>query len=305
MQKRRCLSWQLRAEDEGKRVDTLLRHALSLSSGAVRRAKRIPEGICLDGVAVYTNACGKAGQVLSVLVGDGERKGDDLPLFGVFGIAYEDEDLLLVEKPAPLAVHPAPGQQGDSLLNYLLYHYETIGLQADVHVVNRLDRGTSGLMAVAKHAHAHERLASQLHSVDFSRLYLAVCEGRPSPPQGVIDAPIERAEGEVLRRCVRPDGASARTHYETLQSKNGRSLLRLRLETGRTHQIRVHLAHLGCPIVGDFLYGQECPDLPRRFALHAAEISLLHPITGERLHKISPLPADLEALLQDPPAPKK
>lgn len=284
-------------EQAGRRVDTLLRRELNLSGSAVRRAKRIEGGITLDDRTVFTNVLAAYGQTLSVRVGDRPSLHASKAEAGLLTIAFEDEDLLILDKAAPLAVHPSPTYPSATVLNHLLYYYQQIGLQADFHPVSRLDRGTSGLMVVAKHAHAHERLASQLHSADFCRSYLAICEGAPKPLTGVIDAPIGRVPGEVLRRAILRDGAPSRTHYITLQQSTGRSLLRLRLETGRTHQIRVHMASLGIPLVGDFLYGEESPDLPDRFALHSTEIDLIHPISGKRLHIHSPLPPELAALL--------
>lgn len=152
-------------------------------------------------------------------------------------------------------------------------------------------------MAVAKHAHAHELLQRQLQTGQFSRTYLAVCEGVPVPRRGCVDAPIGRQPDSILKREVHPDGAAARTHYEVVRTGPGRSLVRLALETGRTHQIRVHMAYLGCPLAGDFLYGQELPELRQRFALHSASIRLFQPITGEEIALTSPLPAELNALL--------
>lgn len=294
----RRLALAITDKQDGARVDRLLRRELHLSAGAVRRAKRIPSGITLDGADVYTIATVQAGQTLSVQVGDARAEQHLIPMQGELSIAYEDEDLLIIDKAAPLAVHPSPTYFGDTLANYLLFYYEQIGLIADFHPVSRLDRGTSGLMAVAKHAHAHERLAALLHGPDFRREYLAVCEGIPTPREGCVDAPIGREPGEVLRRAVREDGAPARTQYRTLQSDGARTLLRLRLETGRTHQIRVHMASLGCPLVGDFLYGEEVENLPGRFALHSAYLSLRHPISGVQLDFSSPLPEALSALLQ-------
>ena len=153
-------------------------------------------------------------------------------------------------------------------------------------------------MCVAKHAHAHELLKEQLHTPAFRRVYLAVCEGCPPSDRGRVDAPIGRAEDSLLRREVRPDGAPARTRYEVLSRGEGRSLVRLELETGRTHQIRLHMAHLGCPLTGDFLYGREDPHLIPRPALHSWLLSLRHPITGDVLERTAPLPPDLLRLLE-------
>jgi len=281
----------------GKDVNTLLRKELKLSGSSVRRAKTLPDGILLDGQPVFTNARAGEGQTLSVFVGDTVLSEQIEPVAGPLDILYEDEDLLLINKDGRTPVHPSQGHHGDTLANFLMAYYEQIGLRAAFHPVNRLDRGTSGLMAVAKHPHAHELLQQQLQDGRLTRTYLAVCEGVPEPLAGVVDAPIAREPGSVLRRMVSPEGAAARTHYEVLEQANGRALVRLRLETGRTHQIRVHMTHLGCPLVGDFLYGEETQELPDRFALHSASIRLFQPITGEELSLTSPLPPDLASLL--------
>ena len=202
-----------------------------------------------------------------------------------------------MDKAGGVPVHPSQGHHGDTLANFLMAHYRDQGLVAAFHPVNRLDRGTSGLMAVAKHAHAHEGLQAQLQAGELRRTYLAVCEGVPVPRRGCVEAPIARAPGSVLKREVSPQGAPARTHYEVLATGRGRALVRLALDTGRTHQIRVHLAHLGCPLVGDFLYGAETEELPDRFALHSAAIRLRQPVTGAGVALEAGLPAELAALL--------
>ena len=281
----------------GKEVGVLLRRVLLLSAAAVRRAKALPDGILLDGQPVFTNVRVRTGQVLSAAVGDAASNPAIQPVPGLLEILYEDEDLLVVDKAGGVPVHPSQGHHGDTLANFLAEHYRRQGLTAAFHPVNRLDRGTSGLMAVAKHAHAHERLQTQLADGTLVRTYLAVCEGRPERSEGVVDQPIAREPGSVLRRQVSSSGAPARTRYRVLREGNGRSLLSLRLDTGRTHQIRVHMAWLGCPLTGDFLYGRELPRLPDRFALHSASLRLLQPVTGAEIVLRSPLPAALEALL--------
>lgn len=283
--------------EQDKSVNTLLRHELGLSGGAVRRAKSTPGGITLDGTPVFTTAQVAPGQTLSVQVGGFGTAERLVPTPGPLNICYEDEDLLVLDKPAGLAVHPGPGHQHDSLGNFLIYYYDSIGLLADFHPVNRLDRGTSGLMVVAKHPHAHEQLGRALHTGAFRRGYLAVCRGVPFPREGLIDKPIARAENSPIRRQVSPDGAFARTNYRVLGAQDGRSLIAVFLETGRTHQIRVHLSFMGCPLIGDFLYGNEDATLPGRFALHAAYVGLIHPITGADLRFHCPLPQPLADLL--------
>ena len=282
--------------EEGAKVSTLLRAVLGLSGSAVKRAKAIPGGITLDGAPVPVSAQVRPGQSLAVQVGDREG-GSILPAEGPLNLRYEDEDILILDKPAGVAVHPGPGHYEDTVGNFLAYRFLQKGIPFVFRPVNRLDRGTSGLMAVALHAHAHETIKRQLHTPAFRRIYLAVCEGELPAGLGVVDAPIGRAEGSALRRCVSPSGAPARTHYQVLHRTGGSSLVRLELETGRTHQIRVHMAHLGCPLTGDFLYGVEDKAVIGRTALHAAELTLCHPVTGERLALASPLPADMARLV--------
>ncbi len=297
MEPPRRLTHIVTAQEEGKTVDTLLRHVLCLSSGSIRRAKGAENGITLDGCLVFTNALVHEGQTLSILVGEANPPLDLLLTPGPLSILYEDADLLVVDKMAPLPVHPGPGNLDRSLGNYLMHYYKTREISARFHPVNRLDAGTSGLLTIAKHPHAHERLQSFLHGGGFSRTYLAVCEGVPTPPAGTIALPIGRREGSVLRREVSPTGAPAVTHYRLHFTDGKRSLLALGLETGRTHQIRVHLSHLGHPVTGDFLYGTEIEGLPGRFALHSHTAAFFHPVTGAQLSFTAPLPPELLALL--------
>ena len=175
-------------------------------------------------------------------------------------------------------------------------YYEKTGQEADFHPVHRLDRGTSGLLVAAKHPHAQEVLKNQLHTEDFRRVYLAVCEGVPAPPSGVIDAPLGPRPGSLMEQMVRPDGRPARTKYGVLRRWGGRALVSLELETGRTHQIRVHMAHIGHPLTGDFLYGTEDRALICRPALHSGYLSFRHPLTGETMQFSVPLPEDMARL---------
>ncbi|NCB05540.1 MAG: RluA family pseudouridine synthase, partial [Clostridia bacterium] len=155
------------------------------------------------------------------------------------------------------------------------------------------------LMVVALHPHAQQLLQRALHTEAFAREYLAVCDGCPPQSEGTVDLPIAKAEGATIRREISPDGQEAVTHYRVLERTKSRSLVWLRLETGRTHQIRVHMAALGCPVTGDFLYGREVAALPQRFALHSHRLCLNHPATGKRMEWVSPLPQTLRTLLDD------
>ena len=290
----RYLEFPVTPEEEGKRVDAILRRH-GLSTSAIRRSKHRPHGLLLDGEDIYTSYLVHAGQVVAILADD-KAPSDIVPNEGPVDIRYEDADLLVVDKPPGLAVHPCAGSWDDSLGARLVNYYHQIGLEAGFHPVHRLDKGTSGLMVVAKHPAAQHVLTSALHSGAFLREYLAICEGTPFPLSGTVDAPLGRTEDSYIRQCVRPDGKPARTHYKVLDSNSRLSLLRLRLETGRTHQIRVHMAHLGHPLAGDFLYGTEDIDLIPRPALHSGFLSLLHPITRKKLEFSIPLPEDMARL---------
>ncbi len=285
----------------GLRADKALKRMHQVSTAILMKAKRLERGLLLDGQRIYVNHIVQAGQVLSLQIGDSHCTDEVLPAPGPVDIVYEDEDLVVVNKAAGVPCHPGPGHHLDSLGNFLMDYFEKIGLTCLYHPVHRLDRGTSGLMVITKHGHAQEKLKGQLHSGGFRRAYLAICEGTPGDAVGCIDAPIGRKEGTMMTREVTPLGRFARTHFVRLSSHQNRSLLQLELETGRTHQIRVHLAHIGHPLTGDFLYGQEDLALIPRTALHSAFLQLTHPITGEVLQLKAPLPSDMAALLESVP----
>lgn len=217
-------------------------------------------------------------------------------------VAYEDEDVIVVNKPVGMVVHPAAGHPDGTLVNALLYHCgnSLSGINGKLRpgIVHRIDRDTSGLIIAAKNDGAHLSLAGQLEDHSLYREYHAIAVGGFREDGGTVDAPIARRPADRKRMAVdRERGKRAVTHWEVLERYSGYTYLKCRLETGRTHQIRVHLACLGCPLVGDFLYGEEVPELPERFALHSAEIQLEQPVTGEAVRLQSPLPPELEALL--------
>lgn len=299
MERVRRLELAITQENAGARVDTLLRKHLRLSGTVIRRVKWLEDGILVDGARVNTRFVPEPGQVLSVRLSDPERLSGVAAAPGALDIVYEDRDIIVLNKASGVSVHPGPGHHDDTLGNFLVHYYEKTEQLADFHPVHRLDRGTSGLLVAAKHPYAQERLKQQLHTPDFRRVYLAVCEGVPQPENGMVDAPLGPVEGSLVAQQVRPDGKPARTHYQTIRSATGRTLLRLELETGRTHQIRVHMAHIGHPLVGDFLYGTEDHSLIARTALHSHRLRFCHPVTGQEMQFELPLPADMERLLND------
>ena len=283
------------AAESGRRLRDILRQVMGVSYSAMKSAKWDGR-ITVDGTVMPVDAFVREGQRIAIRFRDAAPAYPLRPYPIPLVIPYEDEHLYVIDKPAPLASQSSANHPDDALENALYAH---LGCPADFvyRPVNRLDKGTSGLMIVAKDAHAQHRLQRLLHSDDFARQYLAVVEGHLPAASGVIDAPIGKEDAASIRRLVRDDGKPSVTHYEVLQEGNRRSLVKLRLETGRTHQIRVHMAHLGCPVCGDFLYGAELTELPGRFALHSHELTLHHPLTMEGLHIISPLPENLKALL--------
>lgn len=211
---------------------------------------------------------------------------EPLPL----SIVYEDDDLLILDKPARQLVHPTTKEAHGTVANAVRGLYAARGTALNFHPCHRLDRNTTGLLLIAKHPEAQHRIAKQ---GSLKREYLALIEGTLSPEKGTIDAPIARALPSIMLRHVAPDGKPARTHYQTEQTNGRYSLLRLRLETGRTHQIRVHLAHLGHPLLGDDLYGG-AKELIARQALHSARLTLCHPRTQRVILALSPLPMDMK-----------
>lgn len=280
----------------GRSVQSLLKYELGLSSSCVNRLKRTESGITVNGARVYTNARLNNGDVLTVDLSAAEQPTAVQPVFMPLNILFEDEHLLILNKSAPLAVIPssfAPDEP--TLANGLAYY---LGEGFAFHPVNRLDRSTTGLMAVAKSSFIHDRLQRVLHSGAFCRRYLAVCEGHPDPPEGEIALPIGREGGSAIKRCIDPEGQEARSAYRTLEQTGRFSLVELIPYTGRTHQLRLHMAAIGHPLAGDWLYGTEDHSLIARAALHAAYLSVQHPVTGEMIELSAPLPADMKRLLE-------
>jgi 23S rRNA pseudouridine1911/1915/1917 synthase len=214
-------------------------------------------------------------------------------------VAYEDEHLLVVDKPAGVVAHPSAGHATGTLVHGVLGHGAAGGEEERPGIVHRLDRDTSGLLVVARSEEAHERLKQLVQRRELEREYLALVRGRPRWRTGRIEAPIGRDRREPTRHSLDTDRPrDAVTHFELLESIDQHALLRVRLETGRTHQIRVHLAAIGLPVVGDPLYGVPDPALGRQF-LHATRLAFTHPFTGARVDVESPLPANLARYVEE------
>ena len=293
----RILTHTVLPEEEGRMVKGILRGSLQLSYTLLKSLKWRENAILLNGQSVHVNAIVHAGDAVSVALSERTPR-EDLYCENTAApnIVYEDEDLLVLNKPAGVAMHPKSGDASASSLAAMLTSY--LGEGSVPHFVSRLDKGTSGLLIAAKSGYVHDRLRRALHSSELRREYRAVAVGQVTPPCGVIDAPIGRADGSIIRRCVREDGLVSRTEYEVLQTTERFTLLRLRPETGRTHQLRVHMAYLGHPLAGDWLYGTEDKNLIARPALHSYELWFMQPVTGQEMHFTAPIPQDMQRLLE-------
>lgn len=288
----RTLSLTVTEAQDGRRVKSLLLHRMNVPEGMIARIKLRETGICLNGVRCRTSDTVHTGDVLTAEVGDLPEETGILPVPVPLHILYEDEDLLVLDKPPDMATHGKALKGDVTVANALAAYW---GTAQPFHAVTRLDRGTSGLMVVAKSGYAHERLRGTLHSDGFVREYLALAEGTLPAQQGEITLPMKKDETAKNRFRVCPEGAPARTEYTVLEQRSGLSLVRIRLHTGRTHQIRVHFAALGCPLLGDRVYGSASARIDRP-ALHSAFLHLLQPITGEQIDLELPMPEDMEAI---------
>lgn len=296
----------------GQRLDKALAEASGLSRERVK-------ALLLEGrVSLADRPVGQAsakpaeGTPFRIIVPEvvpAEAEAQDIPL----SIAFEDEYLIVVDKPAGLVVHPAAGNLDGTLVNALLHHchgqLSGIGGVARPGIVHRIDKDTSGLLVVAKTDAAHEGLAMQFADHTIDRVYAAVTAGQPMPPAGTVDGAIARSPHDRKKMALVSDGRGKRavTHYRTIERLKGAALIECRLETGRTHQVRVHMASIGNPLLGDPVYGRTPPRLRpvlqqlgfRRQALHARELGFVHPVTLERKQFVSAIPADLGRLIDD------
>ena len=274
------MEYRIKPEEAGRKVRDILRRSMGVSYTALKSAKWNGR-IRMNGEPVHTDAKVAEGDLISI------EWEEDVPVYQLnpfelpLEIPYEDEHLMVVVKPGGIASQNSRNHPDDSLEN-AVYSYFGCPENFIYRPVNRLDKGTGGLMVVAKAPHAQHLLQRELHTPAFRRRYLALADGMPAEKEGVLDFPIDKVPGATIKRMISPEGKPSRTRYKVLKEQGKGALILLELETGRTHQIRVHLSHIGCPVRGDFLYGQEQPaEFPDCFALHSAMLELRHPITGE------------------------
>ena len=287
-------------KDSGCIVRSILQQQLQLSGREISHAKMYADGIMIAGQQVTVRHAVRPGDILEITLHENmEQASEIIPQEGALDILYEDEDLICLNKPADMVVHPSHGHLTDSLCNRLAWHYLQNGEEHVMRAVGRLDRETSGIILFGKNRLATAVLSRQGQEGNRLKEYLALCSGEMEQADGTIDLPIGDTPGVKMIRQVCADGNRAVTHFHVEKQFEGYALVRLRLETGRTHQIRVHMAAIGHPLLGDHLYGaflQEWHGM-NRTALHSAHAELIHPVSGRKLEFTAALPADMEALL--------
>lgn len=282
------LLFTVTARDDGQRLNVFLRKN-GLSMTLIKKIKYLPDGILVNGQRRHTDRLLKAGEMVQVRTDSG-RAGMVQPQSGPLDIVYEDSCCMVVNKPRGMACHPSLNCRTDTLANFFAGYWQDRGESRRCRIINRLDKNTSGLVLIALNAYSARCLSSQT-----DKLYTAVVKGSLSPSSGKIDLPIGRRENSIITRCVRPDGQRAVTCYETAAVGGGYSLMKIKLLTGRTHQIRVHFSHIGHPLAGDGLYGGDT-QLIGRHALHCARMNFISPETGKTVEVCAGLPRDMKSL---------
>ncbi|MCM3038861.1 RluA family pseudouridine synthase [Paenibacillus motobuensis] len=304
------ITYQVTELEEGWLVKTVLQRRLGVSRKLLSRIKLTERGVMLNGERVYISVPVRAGDIVSISL-EQEMSEDILPQPIPFDIVYEDNALLIVNKEPGIIVHPTHGHYMNTLANGVVHYWQAKGEKYRFRPVHRLDQETSGIIAIAKNAYIHQHISEQLIAGQVSKKYIALVHGCPQPASASIDGPIDRDPQEPHRRIVTADGYPALTHYEVKACYGEGALVELRLETGRTHQIRVHMTSIGHPLIGDKMYRylgfdklneQERTSMNAldalidRQALHAAELGFIHPLTGEQMVFSAPLPADMAHL---------
>lgn len=281
---------------QGLAVEAVLKRHLGFSRSLIRKLKSHGQ-VSLNGIPVYMNQIVKAGDALEVYLPEERSKIEpqNIPL----KIIYEDEDILVVNKPAGMLVHPLSNEPGGTLANAVMYHWlNTESITVVFRPVYRIDRDTSGLVLISKNKLTYNNIARQLQNKTMRRTYLAVVHGFMDATEGTIKLPIARKTGSIIQREINVEGKPAVTHFTVIRhlKKINSSLLKVELETGRTHQIRVHMSHVGHPLLGDTLYGGP-ENLIDRQALHAYSLNCSHPGNGKKLNLICPPPRDILNIL--------
>lgn len=275
------LKYIVKKEDANKTINQILKNQYEFSN---RLFSKLVNGryIFLNGKNIDTRLSPKEKDILTIDLNYKEENSNIIAIKMNLDIVYEDEGLLILNKPAGVAVHPSIEHYDNSLASGVKYYFESKGIAKKIRPVNRLDLNTSGLIVFAKNEYIQESLIRQMKNNIFKKEYLAIVDGYLENKKGIIDEPIARKENSIIERCVSKNGKSAITEYEVIKEKDNYSLIKCKLLTGRTHQIRVHFAYIGHPLIGDTLYGKKS-NLIDRQALHSCKISFCNPITGKNM----------------------
>ena len=287
----RVLRYKIEEDFDGKKVEAFLRKHLSMSARVIKDLKFFENGLLLNGKRVRTIDILRAGDIFQVTFPDDMGEMFE-PLPFPLEILFEDEDFLIVNKPAGLANHPSHNHQGDTLANAVAYHLKQNGKNSVFRSVGRLDKGTSGIVICALNRFAASAVSGKIY-----KEYEAVCDGVLTG-EGVIDAPIYRPDPIITVRTVDERGERAVTEWRAIKNVNGRTHLRIHLQTGRTHQIRVHFAHIGMPLTGDTMYGAPCADISHQ-ALICKYCRFTHPVTKSLVEIEAPIPDDWNKILSE------
>ncbi len=280
-------------QENDKTVKDILIENLNFSKRLSKRLE-LSDRIFLNGKITRLNKKVLKGDVVSVEFDEDEDEYDaiDIPI----NIVYEDNDLLVVNKPPYIVVHPTKSHQNNTIANGVAYYFKEKGLKRKVRLVNRLDMNTSGIVIIAKNPYAHNELSKQMQKNTVDKYYYAIVEGIIEQDEGTINEPIARLNADDIIRIVHTSGKECITHYTVEKHLNNMTLIKLKLETGRTHQIRVHMKHIGHPVLGDTLYGSES-NLIKRQALHCCEMKFLQPVSRAEITISCPLPEDMEGVI--------
>ena len=290
------LKYIVKENEENKSINEILLTNFNLSTRLLTKLIK-NKNIYINGNVVDTRNTVTSRDIILLDFNYEEDNSNIVPSKMNLDILYEDEWLLVVNKPAGLPVHPSRLHYEDSLSNGIKYYFDTINLKKKIRPVNRLDLNTSGLVIFAKCEYIQEEFSKQMANNIFKKEYLCIVEGLLEKKKGVINLPIARKQGSIIERCIDKIGQKSVTHYKLVQKYKNYSLVHCILETGRTHQIRVHMKAINHPIVGDTLYGTSS-NIINRQALHSYKIDCIHPMTKEPLSFIAKLPKDIEALVK-------
>ncbi|OEH84843.1 hypothetical protein BHU72_08180 [Desulfuribacillus stibiiarsenatis] len=292
--KGKWLTFVLTDEDAGQSLEQILKDKMSLSGRSIQRLTRM-KGIFVNQKKAFLEKKLKTHDEIKVRV---EESNPNIPIFNrTIEVMYEDEWILVINKAPDLKVYPTHANDVQTLANAIQFYYQSQKRQAGIHLVHRLDTGTSGAIMVAKNSYAHQLFDKELKNNRISRTYIAIIEGAIQEEVDTINLPIDRCPTHQTKRCVSKNGEEAITHYQCLGKTKDYSIVKIQIETGRTHQIRVHFAHLGHPVAGDRLYGSTNRNITRQ-ALHAYQLQWTHPIDDRKQCISAKIPADIQKLAQ-------